>query len=141
MKFSKKESCYMKESTRQWLDFAKTDLRSCENNLHDKDVTNIVAFHSQQAVEKAFKALLVEKEIQVPRMHNLIRLHSFAEQFLIESIDLSELDALDSVYVSSRYPGDMGMVSTGKPTSAESKELYESAKRLFEIIVHTIART
>ena len=48
----------MKASTRQWLEFAQTDLRSCENNLHDEFVTNVVAFHAQQAVEKAFKALI-----------------------------------------------------------------------------------
>ena len=47
----------MKATAQQWLDFAKTDLRSCENNLSDSYVTNVVAFHAQQAVEKAFKAL------------------------------------------------------------------------------------
>jgi HEPN domain-containing protein len=97
-----------------------------------------VAFHSQQAVEKAFKAFLEEKEIPVPRVHNLIRLHSFAEQFLIEPIDLSVLDALDSVYTSSRYPGDIGLIATGKPTPAESEELYDSAKKIVEIILDTI---
>ncbi len=45
----------MKATTQQWLDFAKTDLRSCENNLHDDFVTNIVVFHSQQIVEKSLK--------------------------------------------------------------------------------------
>ena len=39
----------MKTSTQQWLELAQSDLRSCENNLHDNFVTNIVAFHSQQA--------------------------------------------------------------------------------------------
>jgi HEPN domain-containing protein len=131
----------MKATTQQWLDFAKTDLRSCENNLSDEYVTNIVAFHSQQAVEKAFKALLEEKEIPVPRVHNLIRLHSFTEQFLIEPIDLSVLDALDSVYTSSRYPGDIGLITTGKPTPAEGKELYDSAKKIVEIILHTIVNS
>ena len=51
----------MKATTQQWLDLAKTDLRSCQNNLLDDYVTNIVAFHSQQAVEKVLKALLEEK--------------------------------------------------------------------------------
>lgn len=60
----------MKAITKQWLDLAKTDLRSCENNMHDDLVTNIVAFHSQQEVEKAFKSLLEEKEIAVSKVHN-----------------------------------------------------------------------
>ena len=42
----------MKASTLHWLELAQADLRSCENNLHDDFVTNIVAFHSQQATEK-----------------------------------------------------------------------------------------
>ena len=130
----------MKASTQQWIDFAKTDLRSCENNLHDSFVTNIVAFHAQQAVEKAFKAILEEKEVAVPRVHNLTRLYFLVERFLTEPIDLLELDALDSVYTSSRYPGDIGVIATGKPTQNESKELYESAKKLFNIILKTIEK-
>ena len=128
----------MKTTTQQWLDFAKTDLQSCENNKIDDFVTNIVAFHAQQAVEKALKALLSEKEIPVPRIHNLIRLHSFSEQFLIEPIDFAELDALDSVYTSSRYPGDFGLIATGKPTLAESTALFESAKKIYDIIFRSI---
>jgi HEPN domain-containing protein len=130
----------MKATTQQWIDFAKTDIRSCENNLHDDFVTNIVAFHSQQIVEKAFKALLEEKEIPVPRVHNLTRLFTLVETFLIEQIEISELEALDSVYTSSRYPSDIGMIATGKPTPIESKELYESANKIFEIILQTIEK-
>ncbi len=128
----------MKATTRQWLDFAKTDLRSCENNLHDDFVTNIVAFHSQQIVEKAFKALLEEKEIPVPRVHNLTRLYTLVGPFLITKIEILELDALDSVYTSSRYPSDIGLISTGKPTLSESTELYEIAKKIFEIVWQSI---
>ena len=128
----------MKTSVQQWLEFAQADLRSCENNLHDNFVTNIVAFHSQQAVEKAFKALLEERGIAIPKVHNLIRLHSLSEPFLAELIDLSELDVLDDVYTSSRYPGETGMMATGKPTLAESKELYEIAQKIYLIIANTI---
>jgi HEPN domain-containing protein len=66
----------MKVITRQWLEYAQTDLKACENNLNDEFVTNIVAFHAQQAVEKAFKALIAETDIEIPRVHNLIRLFS-----------------------------------------------------------------
>ena len=128
----------MKTSVQQWLELAQADLRSCENNLHDNFVTNIVAFHSQQAVEKAFKALLEERGIAIPKVHNLIRLHSLSEPFLAELIDLSELDVLDDVYTSSRYPGETGMMATGKPTLAESKELYEIAQKIYLILANTI---
>lgn len=118
----------MKTSTLQWIELAQADLRSCENNLHDDFVTNIIAFHSQQAVEKAFKALLEENGIAIPKVHNLTRLHSLSEQFLIDPIDLSELDALDNVYTNSRYPIDIGIMAGGKPTLAESREFMKLRK-------------
>ena len=128
----------MKATTQDWIDFAKTDLRSCENNLHDDFVTNIVAFHSQQTVEKAFKALLEEMEISVPKVHNLSRLYAIVENFFSDKIEIAELEALDSVYTSSRYPGDIGLLATGKPTLKESSELYECAKKIFNIVLQTI---
>jgi HEPN domain-containing protein len=131
----------MKASTRQWLELAKADLKSCENNLLDDSLSSIIAFHSQQAVEKAFKALLEENGMPVPKVHNLTRLHSLTEPFLREDINLSELDLLDDVYVSSRYPVDLGMTSMGKPSLSESKELYEIAKKIYQILITTIDKS
>ncbi len=128
----------MKANTKQWLEFAQTDLRSCENNLNDDFVTNVVAFHSQQAVEKAFKALIDEKGIRMSRIHNLTRLYALTESFLISTIDETELEKLDNVYTSSRYPGEIGLLSTGKPTMKESKELYEIARKIFNILSQSI---
>ena len=128
----------MKASTRQWLEFAQTDLRSCENNLNDEFVTNVVAFHAQQTVEKAFKALIDEKGIRMSRIHNLTRLFALTESFIISPIDETELEMLDNVYTSSRYPDEIGLLSTGKPTMKESKELYEIARRIYEILLQSI---
>lgn len=128
----------MKASTRQWLEFAQTDLRSCENNLNDDFVTNVVAFHAQQAVEKAFKALIEEKGIRMSRIHSLTRLYALTEPFLISPINETELEMLDNVYTSSRYPGEIGLLSTGKPTMKESKELYDIARRIFDILFQSI---
>lgn len=128
----------MKANTKQWLEFAKTDIRSCENNLNDEFVTNVIAFHSQQSVEKAFKALIEEKGIRMSRIHNLTRLYALTESFLISTIDETELEMLDNVYTSSRYPGEIGLLSTGKPTLKESKDLYNIALKIYSIIVQSI---
>ena len=124
----------MKVSTRQWLDFAKADLLNCERILDDDFLTTIVAFHSQQAVEKCFKALIEEKNLTIPRIHSLIRLHSVIESFLDRPINTHELLAFDSVYINSRYPTDIGLIPTGKPTLQDAKEFYESAKQIFDEI-------
>ena len=128
----------MKASTSQWLEFAQTDLRSCENNLSDEFVTNVVAFHAQQAVEKAFKAFIEEKGIRMSRIHSLTRLYAQTESFMISPINETELEMLDNVYTSSRYPGEIGLLSTGKPTIKESKELYNIARRIYDILFQSI---
>jgi HEPN domain-containing protein len=61
----------MKASTKQWLEFAQTDLRSCENNLNDEFVTNVVAFHAQQAVEKHLKHSLKKRGFACPEFITL----------------------------------------------------------------------
>ena len=103
----------MKASTQQWLDYARADLLNCSRILDDDYLTAIVAFHSQQAVEKSFKALIIEKELIIPRSHNLVRLHNIIESFLKQPIDIRELLSLDNVYISSRYPSDIGMIPSG----------------------------
>ncbi len=68
------------------------------------------------------------------RIHNLTRLNALTESFLISPIDETELEMLDNVYTSSRYPGDFGLISTGKPTIEESKKLFEIAQQIFDIL-------
>lgn len=42
------------------------------------------------------------------------------------------LDRLDAVYIEARYPGDMGLLPTGKPTVDETIELYSFANDIFQ---------
>ena len=72
------------------------------------------------------------------RIHNLIRLNELTKSFLISPLDETQLAMLDSIYTSSRYPGDIGLLSTGKPSIAESKELYEIALKIYSILVQSI---
>ena len=128
----------MKPSTQQWLEFAKADLINCQRILEDEFLTTILAFHSQQVVEKCIKALINEKDLDIPRIHNLVRLYQVVESFLKNPIEIRELMALDSVYTSSRYPSDIGMIASGKPTRQDAMALYESAKRIYESITELI---
>jgi HEPN domain-containing protein len=128
----------MKVSTQQWLEFAKADLVNCERIFDDEFLTTIVAFHSQQAVEKCFKALIEENNLIIPRIHNLIRLYQIIEGFLENPIEIKNLLAMDSVYTNSRYPSDIGLISTGKPTLKDAREFYEIAKSIFESVQKVI---
>ncbi len=128
----------MKDITKQWLEFAEVDIKCCQNNLDDDFVTNTVVFHSQQAVEKCFKAIIEEKGMNIPRIHNLMRLHKFIQDLVQFSIDLDLLANLDEVYTSARYPSDLGLMPNGKPTTTEASEMYEFALFIYNKTVEMI---
>jgi len=128
----------MKATTKNWLDFAQADLMNCEKIKDESFLTNIVAYHSQQAVEKAFKAIIEEKGMTIPRVHSLQRLYDIVKQFINTEIDTSELALLDNVYTSMRYPGEIGMIETGKPSKKEAGDLFEIAKRIYKVVLQTI---
>ena len=69
----------------EWLNAAKLDLDSISCIIEVENLTPVVAFHAQQAVEKSLKALLEFKQIRIAKIHKL--------QTLIERIDLDlEID-------------------------------------------------
>ena len=122
----------MKITTREWLNFANIDLHTCKKILNDEFLTNSVAFHAQQAVEKSFKAILEENGLKIPKIHNLLRLHDIVHTFIDFSIEEELLEKTDEVYIETRYPGDIGMLSDGKPSIDEANELYEFANFIYK---------
>ena len=48
-----------KKLATQWLKAANDDLDNISYIIQVEHLTNVVAFHSQQAIEKSFKAILV----------------------------------------------------------------------------------
>ena len=70
----------MKPITKEWLDRAKEDLDASLAIIPNEHLTNIVAFHSQQAVEKSLKGVIEEFEIGFEKIHNLERLLSVVQK-------------------------------------------------------------
>ncbi len=64
----------MKLITKEWLDRALDDLEAIEELLKREHLTNVAAFHAQQAVEKTLKAVIEEVGIGLRKTHNLLRL-------------------------------------------------------------------
>lgn len=61
--------------TREWLRKANGDVRVAELALSAQDpLWDIVAFHSQQAAEKALKGFLAWHNVPFRRTHNLVEL-------------------------------------------------------------------
>ena len=61
----------MKKQTKSWLRAATDDLTVIEEIIENDELSHMVAFHAQQAIEKCFKAVLEEKESLVPKLHDL----------------------------------------------------------------------
>ncbi|GAB4399289.1 MAG: HEPN domain-containing protein [Anaerolineales bacterium] len=124
----------MKSSTHEWLAHAKEDLQAAEVLLQAANLTNLAAFHAQQAVEKTLKAVLEENNHNLVRTHSLMRLYGIVRSLISITIDENLLDQLDSVYTETRYPGAVGLLPYGKPTIVQSQQFLRFAQNLFEQI-------
>lgn len=96
------------EEADRWLAASREDLVTSEL-LADADRGQHAAFHDQQAAEKAFKAVLIEKEGSFPQIHDLVVL---AEEVETPSELRETCRTLSQAYVQSRYPDVPGSIET-----------------------------
>ncbi len=122
----------MKPVTREWLTLARKDVESCKKIIGDDFLTSIVSFHAQQAVEKSFKAIIEEFEMGFIRTHDLINLYETVKHCLEFDVDLEVIRKLNELYISSRYPGELGLLPDGDPTVEDASVFYGFAKDIFE---------
>ncbi len=120
----------MRTFTKEWLKAAKDDLTTIEEIIANESLTNIVAFHSQQCIEKVFKALIEENELDIPKIHKLLKLSKIIP-YDMEILSDDMLGRLDHLYIDSRYPGDIGLLSYGKPTLDDAEKFHKFAKDVF----------
>ena len=85
----------MKKLAKEWLKYAEKDLLTIEKILGDKDLTNIIAFHAQQCIEKSFKAIIFIKTNEIPRIHNLIKLYGTVRNHITLSFDMKIFEEIN----------------------------------------------
>lgn len=119
-----------KTIAKDWLEAAYGDIIVLESIKDNDFITHMIAFHSQQTVEKSFKAMLEHYENNVPHKHDLLMLNKLTSKYLTIN-DTYILDALNDLYLDSRYPGSFGLLPYGKPTLKDAKEFYEFAQDIF----------
>lgn len=117
---------YPSEDPREWLNRAMSDLTLAKvrgEHVYLEDL----CFHTQQAVEKAVKALLIKRKVDFPYVHNIARLLRLLEQAgqrIPPSI--REAAKLTKFAVVTRYPGT---------APAISQKEYEEAVRIAKRVV------
>ena len=115
---------------KEWLKSAYSDIQSIHYIVKDPFLTHVVAFHSQQAIEKCLKAVIENEENRIPKVHKL--------QYLIAIVDIQidfnveMIEVLDELYIESRYPGDLGLLPEGKPSLENAKDFDDFSKYIFE---------
>jgi HEPN domain-containing protein len=124
----------MKRASGQWLESAEMDLGSIDQIIHREDLTPVAAFHSQQCVEKCFKAVLEEYTPKVPREHSTLKLYGLVRELISLEVDREILTDLDDLYIESRHPGELGLLPNGKPTGEDAQRFYRFAQSLHDRI-------
>jgi HEPN domain-containing protein len=122
----------MRKAAVEWLKSAEMDLGSIGQIIQREDLTPVAAFHSQQCVEKCFKAVLEEHATKVPKEHSTLKLYGLVRGLVPLDVDMDILTDLDDLYIESRYPGEFGLLPSGKPTLADAMEFYTFAKSIYE---------
>ena len=123
--------------SKEWVKAAYDDIILLEEIKNNKHLTSIIAFHSQQAIEKSLKALLVEQEVNIPKIHSLNKLFNECKN-QISLTDSQIVNKLDKLYIESRYPWDMGILPYGKPTIEDVKEFYTFAQEIFDKVCNIL---
>lgn len=90
----------MREEVKNWFRQAEADLRSAKNSKKSQDYYMSV-FASQQAAEKALKALCLFTLKEFPKGHSIIYL---AQKLKAPKDMLSGIRDLNPEYLSTRYP-------------------------------------
>lgn len=90
----------MREEVRNWFRQAEADLRGAKNSKRCGDY-HMSVFASQQAAEKALKALCLFKLKELPKSHSIIYL---AQRLKVPKEMVSGIRDLNPEYLTTRYP-------------------------------------
>ncbi len=131
----------MKKISEEWLKAAKDDLRVADKIIADEALTHMVAFHSQQCIEKSLKAVMEEYGIDLVKIHNLERLLAIVKNHVKIDVDIVLIEKMDKLYIDSRYPADFGLLPDGKPTIEDAEEFYDAASSVYEVVKTNLEKT
>lgn len=130
----------LREEVYWWIELAKRDLERAKRAVEHDDRVSMV-FWSQQAVEKALKALALAVKRDAPKTHNIRRL----KEFIGLDLDLSRESwekayELTQYYYVSRYPDIVEGVPDQIISSKTGREAVEIAEKIVEAVMNEVKR-
>lgn len=118
---------YMRRATAAWVAEARDELESAQVLL-DHQKHRAAGFHSQQSVEKALKALILERGRRPPRTHDLLDLlNQVGEEGWQLHLAMDDAVFLNSIY-RGRYPTEEGLLPHAEPTDADARRAVTAAE-------------
>ena len=96
----------MVEDYKIWIERAKSSLKIAQIEKNSDIYYEDLCFQAQQAVEKALKALLIKKEHEPQKTHNLIVILQEVMNYYKVPEELKNIIILNDYAVQTRYPGD-----------------------------------
>lgn len=123
----------MKDETKLWLDFSKENLKSAhillKSELYNPSLQNI-----QQSIEKALKAVFVEKALKFKKTHSITVLNNILIQKGMD-IELKEEDCefIDTIYLPSKYP-----ISQVLPDYEPNEEICQKGIKIAESVLKSV---
>lgn len=123
----------MKEILKKWILFAEADLDAAKRLFQSPKPTQwtylLILWHCHQAVEKGLKMVVVKKEKELLKIHDLLRLAKIAEIILSEE-QKRFLENLNEFYIRPRYP-DMLYPPLPHPNKKLTENYLSKTEKLF----------
>lgn len=128
---------YMRDSIKQWLHHCNEDLESAKYLLLGKFYRG-ACYHSEQAVEKSLKALLIKKGWELEKIHNIERLKEIVADYgIVMEVDDDDIVFIDSIY-RGRYPGEEGLLPLGEPNEGDAERAVSIANDVVKEVLKYI---
>lgn len=108
-------------SALDWAEYAEEDFVMAKSALRRrKPLVTASCFHSQQCAEKYLKAMLIARDAEFPKTHDLIILDRLCnEAGIFTGFTKEQLGRLSGYAVHTRYPGN-------QPAVEEAEEALET---------------
>jgi HEPN domain-containing protein/predicted nucleotidyltransferase len=119
---------YMRKATEAWLTEARDEMESASILLEHGKYRG-ACLHSQQCVEEALKALILERGKRPMRTHDVVELLNTAraDGWQIE-LTMDDAVYLNSIY-RGRYPTEEGLLPHGEPSDEDAGRAVRVAAR------------
>ncbi len=119
----------------RWLSYAEEDLQVVDRLLAQRDLApRYTCWHSQQAAEKALKALLLLETGGSKPTHDLQELADLLPEPLAERIPRPGLSLMTQLYIESRYPGRYPEATPTEAATAmmAARAVFDAVNREFQ---------